>query len=222
MPSRLDLECKKGPVSIQYKDKVTAASLHILVFYCFTSLPAPLHTFLTHTHTLSLSLFFSLCHVPLLSNCLCTFVFLLFFLPGVVMNMWKIGNAAQKLHSRSEISSRRVETVWPLLVMMAMKKDSSRDSAACLIESTEQIAEDRDFRQSVLYIYIYVYDLGKSAQCPFSPQMVDEIARDRNNGLRLSQHSGDTPFWQNLRRLVATSFLLSLTTRKRDCFSSRH
>ena len=52
---------------------------------------------------------------------------------------------------------------------MAMKKDNPRDTATYLMKSTEQIAKDRDFQQSVLYIYIYIYtrvcDLGKAAQC---------------------------------------------------------
>ena len=72
----------------------------------------------------------------------------------VVMNVWKCNT---EITSRREISSRSVETVWPLLVVMAMKKDSSRDTAECLIKSTEQIAEDRDFRQGVLYIDTYMY-----------------------------------------------------------------
>ena len=82
MPRRLDLECKKRSVSVQYKDRVTATSLHI-VFYCLASLSlslslsASLHTFsLSLSLSLYLSLFFSLCHVPLLSNCSCPFVFL--------------------------------------------------------------------------------------------------------------------------------------------------
>ena len=56
MPRRSDLECKKRPVSVQHKDSVTAASLHILVLYCLTSLSAP-PPHLSNSPTLSQYLF---------------------------------------------------------------------------------------------------------------------------------------------------------------------